>query len=637
MAFLAPLALFLGLLSLPIIIMYMLRLRRPEVVVSSTFLWQKLLRDREANAPWQKLRRNLLLLLQLLILALLVLALARPYLPLPSLVNQSVVVLLDASASMQATDVEPNRFTAAQQEVEQLIGDLSGSNRMTLIEVGATPTILAAATTDKNALRQALASAQPSNGAVDWPAAFALASGAAQGFQDARVIVVSDGGLPDRLPPLPGETVYIPIGTSSENLALTALATRATDAGPELFASITNHGLLPQETLFSLGLDGALFDAKQVSVPAGETINLSWQLPDQAAILEATLSNNEDDYLAVDNQAFAVHEAGIQNRALLVTEGNIFLEQVYGVLPGIEAFKAEPEAVDYSSDPPYDLYIFDGVAVPDPPPAADILVINPVDSPLTPVTGIVTNTQQTAAIRLADDPLMQFVDWSGVNIATMKQVDMPWARPLVEAEGGPLVLVGEQDGHRRAIMTFDLQASDLPLQITFPILMANLTAWLNPGQAFDAPDNAQPGDLITLVPSASATQVTITRPDGTVWQAAIEGDELIYTATEQPGLYQVALVDETGEQPAGSFAINLFDGAESLIQPRDSVQLGTAEITPDTTADIGQQEIWGWLAVFAFIVLLLEWWIYHRGTRRPKLPTAADVAAWRTRFWPRQR
>ena len=57
MGLLAPLALI-GLISVPIIVaFYMLRLRRPERPVSSTFLWQQLVRDVEANAPWQRLRR----------------------------------------------------------------------------------------------------------------------------------------------------------------------------------------------------------------------------------------------------------------------------------------------------------------------------------------------------------------------------------------------------------------------------------------------------------------------------------------------------------------------------------------------------------------------------------------------------
>ena len=77
----APLALI-GLVALPIIVaFYMLRLRRRDVPVGSTFLWQQLVRDVEANAPWQRLRFSWLLLLQLLIAALVVFAAARPFMP----------------------------------------------------------------------------------------------------------------------------------------------------------------------------------------------------------------------------------------------------------------------------------------------------------------------------------------------------------------------------------------------------------------------------------------------------------------------------------------------------------------------------------------------------------------------------
>ena len=63
MTFLSPIALLFGLLALPILLLYMLKLRRREVDVSSTLLWEMLLRDRQANAPWQRLKRNVLLFL----------------------------------------------------------------------------------------------------------------------------------------------------------------------------------------------------------------------------------------------------------------------------------------------------------------------------------------------------------------------------------------------------------------------------------------------------------------------------------------------------------------------------------------------------------------------------------------------
>ena len=110
MGLLAPLALAFGLLAAPIVAMYLLRLRRKERRVSSTFLWREVLRDLEANAPWQRLRPNLLLLLQLLALAALVLALSRPYLTQASDIDGDLLLILDASASMRATDVAPSRF-----------------------------------------------------------------------------------------------------------------------------------------------------------------------------------------------------------------------------------------------------------------------------------------------------------------------------------------------------------------------------------------------------------------------------------------------------------------------------------------------------------------------------------------------
>src|SRR3954468_14777411 len=122
MAFLAPLALVSALIVAPIIVaMYLLKLRREERTVSSTYLWQRMVRDVEANAPWQRLRRNLLLLLQLLLLLLLALALARPFFATTGIAGRNLIVILDRSASMQATDVAPSRLEAAKKEAIDLI------------------------------------------------------------------------------------------------------------------------------------------------------------------------------------------------------------------------------------------------------------------------------------------------------------------------------------------------------------------------------------------------------------------------------------------------------------------------------------------------------------------------------------
>jgi len=621
MSFLTPLFLLLGLLAAPIIIMYMLRLRRREVLVSSTLLWQKLLRDREANAPWQRLRRNLLLILQLLILAALVLALARPFIPVPSVAGGSVVVLLDGSASMLAADVEPTRFDAARAEVARWVDDLGGDDRMTLILVGQTPTVLASATNDRRQLHAALESAEPDPAPAGWPAALALASGAAQGFRDARIVVVSDGGLPDDLPPLPAEAVYVPIGRAGENLALSALATRSAADGPRLFLSVTNTGAGEQEALVSLDLNGTLYDSRRVAVPAGQARNLTWNLPQETATVSARLSQQTADTFSLDDRAWAVHEGGVSNRALLVTPGNIFLEQAYSVLPGIETFKVSPDTDLLAGEEAdsFDLFIFDGVALPETRPAGDMLIINPsatASDPPFSVTGAFSNTTVT---RLADSPLLQFVDWSGIDVRQARAVSAPWAQTLVAAEGGPLLLAGEHGGYRIVIVTFDLHDSDLPLQIAFPVLIANITGWLSPGRAFDAPGSLRPGDPVQITPGASTTAVLVEKPDGATWTEPVGEGPMLFADTGQLGLYTVALRDADGERPAGTFAVNLFSPLESEIRPATAIRLGQTAVEAPAEADVGQRELWPWLVAAAFLILTVEWWVHFRGTRLPQI------------------
>src|SRR3990172_7603499 len=102
-----PLAL-LGLLFVPAVVaMYLLKLRREERTVSSTLLWQRLVADVEANAPWQRLRRSLLFILQLLLVIILVLLAARPFVERPAGLARDIVLVMDTSASMGAKDLSP--------------------------------------------------------------------------------------------------------------------------------------------------------------------------------------------------------------------------------------------------------------------------------------------------------------------------------------------------------------------------------------------------------------------------------------------------------------------------------------------------------------------------------------------------
>src|SRR5216683_3232612 len=116
----------LALLALPaILLLYILKVKRPEVRVSTIMFWRRHLADRQANAPWQRLRRSLLLIVQLAAALAIALALIRPGVIGAAGVGTTTVILLDASPSMRTTDVDPNRFAVAQAQAKQRADQLS--------------------------------------------------------------------------------------------------------------------------------------------------------------------------------------------------------------------------------------------------------------------------------------------------------------------------------------------------------------------------------------------------------------------------------------------------------------------------------------------------------------------------------
>ncbi|MEP7359071.1 MAG: VWA domain-containing protein, partial [Anaerolineales bacterium] len=559
---------------------------------------------------------------QLLLLLALVLALARPFWRVPTVASGTLVILLDGSASMQTVDSAgaPSRFETARSAVRQLVDGLGSGGAMSIILVGRQPVVLASTTASKEVLRDALDRAQPAETPADWAAAAALAAGTvrAGSAEQSIIVIVSDGGLPPDLPPLPAEVRYVPIGASADNLAIRALAVRAGAGGPELFASVANYGDAARSVLVSISRAGLLYSAQQLSVPAGASADLVLSgLPPEPAVYQAHLSlpagtgDARLDALPLDDQAWAIYQPPSAGRVLLISGGNIFLEQIFTALSpslGLKAFRLKPNQPLPNEH--FDLYVIDG-AITNTLPAGDLLLVNPPSNALFTVGAPFSNTQ---VVRVAEnDPLTQFLDWSGVHMLQASRVNAPdWARVLVEAQGGPLVFAGETDGRRVAVMMFDLHDSDLPLQVAFPVLMSNLLNYLAPAQPFSAPDGLRPGESLVIKPSAGAL-ISVADPTGAVASPSQTSAGLAFAATDRLGVYTVF----SGQNVLGYFAVNLFDAAESNIRPAASIQIGRSQVAASAREAQGQLEIWPWLAAAAFGLLLVEWWVYQRGATLP--------------------
>src|SRR5947209_18539866 len=261
---LAPLALILAILAVPIILMYVLKLRRQEYLVPSTFLWRQALEDVQANAPWQRLRFNLLLVLQLLALTALILALARPAYSRSNVIAGDLVLIVDESYGMQAHDVSPSRFAAALARAHTLASEVGSGNVVSVIGMSAHPHLAIAESADGGAVGRAIDGLHVGVNQPNFGEALSLAASLARSGQDTRVIVLTSrdsgiAGLPINVT-FPVDIVRI--GSRLHDLGITAFSAAQGSSEVEAVARVGNFGSQPAGSDRGLFVDGGLADVR---------------------------------------------------------------------------------------------------------------------------------------------------------------------------------------------------------------------------------------------------------------------------------------------------------------------------------------------------------------------------------------
>jgi hypothetical protein len=323
--------------------------------------------------------------------------------------------------------------------------------------------------------------------------------------------------------------------------------------------------------------------------------------------VRASIEKSQHNTLALDDSATAVTSGTTLRRALLVTRGNRFIEQVLSVLPNLQVSRATNIVGDASVERNYDLYVIDNTPVDLAalPPQANVLLIG--TQQFFSSTAVFSNT---GYVRAEAHPIMQSVNWRTVNVQQSAIISAPtWLKPIVESQGGALLYAGQSENDeqntvslgRVVLVPFELRRSDLPLQLAFPILMANAVEWLAPSQGLSIPPSVKPGEVVPL-------------PNGAIVRDP-SGREVIvnqrgYADTNQVGAYTVQVGDTRG-----AFAVNFFNSLESDITPNASVTFGAAAAPAEQPklSAFTQREIWRWAAALALVLLLVEWWVYQRG------------------------
>jgi Ca-activated chloride channel family protein len=609
-SFLAPLLAVFGVSVPAIIVLYILKVRRRDVVVPSTLLWRGDAVDRQASVPWQRIRPSWLLLLQLLAAIALVLALTRPALAHPAELGPDTVVIVDSSGPMQATDVSPSRFAVAVVQARALVDQLGAGQRMTLIAMDANPRVIAASGGDHGVLDAALSALRPEAGLADLRTALALATAAPGGSGDRRVIVISDGVVDISGPTvtLPYPVEYRRVGVSGENLGVSGITVSGVDGARVVAINVTNYGTARHATTVETRADGHLVDARAIDVEPGGSVEVDVALSGSPHTVTANLTPH--DAFSLDDTASAVVQPPRVIQAVLVTQRNIFLQEALQLRGDIHLVVETPASYRPRND--VDLWIFDGFVPPALPAQPYWLVGPPADraigagvevrpGPLTPAS--------------AGDPLMEGVDVGNVAVAQSRDLSTSsFGRAIIDSQAGPVLLIRDS-APRAALLGFDLHDSDLPLSPAFPVLVERISEYLAPDAV--PPSPVEP-DAPVNIPVPGGGSVAVTRPDGTtetLTVAAQTGDAVL-TDTDETGLYTATIRSAGARQVVTAhFAVDALDPARSAIAARavlTSVHGAAGSPNPSAQGAV-LDDLWPWLAVLALAVLSAEWVVFHRG------------------------
>lgn len=593
-----------------IVLLYLLKLKRKEQVVSSVMLWQDAVADIQANAPFQKLKKSLLLLLQLIALLAVVGAIARPYIRSQGGQGSRIVVILDSSASMQATDVKPSRFDDARSKAIGIVGRMGGGDTMLVMTAGSKARVVASFTSDKKSLIEAINRLKPVDTPCNMRQALVLALSLVAGKTRTapRIVVLSDGGF-EALSDLSAGNAkldFMRVGKECGNVAITGLSSRKTLSGEQqVFIAFRNYSKQPKTFNLEIYLNDQLVDIREQSMKPGQ---VRQELLRDVGGLNGRVTAKLDvkDDLAVDNSGSVYLTKPRKISVLMVSTGNIFLQNALNLDPRTAVTKSDTLPANFK-DSKYDLVVFDGVAPPANLPQGGYLLINTACSQGPAQVGEALS-RPSIVDYARNHPVSRYVDFANVQVAEAKRLSPAnWATPLVESAGGVLAAAGSRGGRNFVQLSFSLLDSDFPLRVGFPIFVTNCLDWLVPAQTAGAGESIRTGQAMHIDVPANVSQIEVTDPRGNKQAIKVTQTPVIYDDTETAGVYRV-----TGKGVMKEFACNLTSVQESSTMPKEAFSVGGKKFASTGKPVQTNREFYWPLVLLALGVLAFEWYAYHR-------------------------
>jgi hypothetical protein len=635
--------------------LYILKLRRRTVPVPFSKLWEKILRDKEATSLFSRLKRLLSLLVQLALLALLAFALGDPRAAATLIKGRNLVVLVDASASMQATDVAPTRLGSAKEEVKKVIRGLGGSDRMLVAQMDAAITPLGPMSGDTSELERALDSIKATDARADFPRALRFATDSVRGLENAEIVVVSDGRLGDAIDasgkvhvPEDVKLTYLPIGAAAggaRNVGITAFSVRRYPLDKsryEVMLEVTNTGPEQEEIELSLLGDNNLVDLTKLRLKPGERLPRFYpNLSGASRTLEAKIAPlpGSKDSLPADDHAYALLPERRRAKVLVVSPGNTYLEAALLLDEYLDVQVSSPKEYVEKIAPSgvkHDVVIFDG-ATPAQAPRGNAIYLDP-RGPGSPVK-VEGELKQPGFDRIErKHPIVRWTALDDVNVSRgHKLVPEPGDKVVGASDQGPILVAGQRGGFKFVAVGFDTRDSDLPLRVAWPLLLLNSINWFTDEDS-QYISSFRTGDVWRVPVVSNSGQARLKVPGGGELFVPVHEGRAVYLG-ERAGFYELSGAEgsdvaasavpgagagsgagtgtgTSGAGPtatSGSFAANLLDAEESSIEPAKELVVDGKKAGTLGGFQIGvRREIWIYLLLAAILLTLIEWITKHR-------------------------
>lgn len=637
-----PLNAYWLLLAIPIIGLYLLRIRRRREVVTTAMFWSQVLRETPPRAWWRRLRYPLSLLLQLLLLVLLVLALCDPLRSGSEEAARTLVIVLDNSASMQATDVAPSRFAWAKRQAQSWVADLQENDRCAIITAASPAHVVVGLTSHPRPLHRALASIDVTDSPTDLTHAVRLARQVLQERAAARIIVLTDRTIPgesddahdasaDSIADRQPTTVdWYSCGMPTANVGITQWQVRREVADPTSFQAMIEIANQSEESAacrLSIELNGELLD----TIPLQLEPNQFWQRSlEYASQVGGQLSARVEhpDRLAIDNVAVALVPAGVEQPVILYPGGNLFLKSVLASIPLISV----RETTQLNDPPPANsIVICRDTELPDPLPQR-LLVIQPKgDSPLWERDATDVAVDTVVGDRDAESSLLRHVDLSQVVLRDVQPIELSAGFKAIASsvEESPVYAARISNGQRTLVLNLSLERGDLPLRTAFPLLMANAIQWLQQSGGEWSP-GVRTGESATLSwealrsslgPTTDERQLDQSRlrlvsPSGLVRPLYSSAEDCYLGTLDQTGWWSIESAVQTGEGSdqhstdqftlLARVACNLNDRSESDLRGEAAAPTG------DEARFVARRPWWQSLVMIGLVLSAVEWFLYQR-------------------------